>query len=333
MLEAPDLQAKRLVTHLRDEYGLRVGALDFLPIGADVNTAVYRVSADDGSVTFLKLRRGPFDELSAAIPGFLSRQGVGHIIAPLATLAGHLWSRQEPWTVILYPFVRGLDGYERELSQQQWIEFGAALRRIHAASIPDDIRDRLPRETWSPHWREQVRATMAQLRAGTFDDPIAAQLAAFLLSNAATVQQLVDVAGRLARELQARPQELILCHADIHAGNLLITGEGLLYIVDWDTAVLAPRERDLMYPGSGLGPGWDADRATAWFYQGYGPAEVDEVGVAYYRCEREVEDIAAFCAQILSTTSGEQDRRQGLRYLMSSFQPGGVIDIALQKTC
>ena len=53
MLDKPDLQDKLLITHLFDAYGLRAAQLAFLPLGADVNTAVYRVRADDGRAYFL----------------------------------------------------------------------------------------------------------------------------------------------------------------------------------------------------------------------------------------------------------------------------------------
>ena len=82
MLEKPDLQDERIAACLQDEYGLRVVQVAFLPLGADLNTAVYRVVADDETPYFVKLRRGVFDETSVALPKFLSDQGIGQIIAP-----------------------------------------------------------------------------------------------------------------------------------------------------------------------------------------------------------------------------------------------------------
>ena len=57
----------------------------------------------------------------------------------------------------------------------------------------------------------------------------------------------------LQRRLQTQAQDWVVCHADLHNGNSLIAKDGALYIVDWDTAMLAPPERDLMFVGSGLG--------------------------------------------------------------------------------
>ena len=56
--------------------------------------------------------------------------------------------------------------------------------------------------------------------------------------------------------LETRFPDFIVCHFDIHAGNILIDDDGSLYIVDWDDPILAPKERDLMYIGGGLLGGW-----------------------------------------------------------------------------
>ena len=335
MLEKPELQHDLLKTRLSDAYGLRVTHFAFLPLGADINTAVYRVEAGDdgaqGRAYFLKLRRGPVNEMSVAIPAFLAGQGIRQIIAPIRAGTGQLWSRLEPCTITLYRFVDGVNGYEVDLSEQQWAELGAALKRIHSASLPAWFRRGLPRETFSSCYRDRVSAFQARLPDATFADPIAAELAAILQARAAVVWQLLEGAELLGRLLQGRTQDFRLCHADIHNGNILIGNDGSLYIVDWDTTLLAPIERDLMFVGSGIGRVGKPAQERDWFYQGYGRTEIDPAALAYYRCERIVQDIDAFSEQILSTTENSQDRRQGLRYLTSQFQPNGVVEIALES--
>ena len=122
---------------------------------------------------------------------------------------------------------------------------------------------------------------------------------------------------------------MVLCHSDLHAGNILIEAGGAFYIVDWDNPIRAPKERDLMYAGgSQFGKARAPREEEALFYQGYGPAPIDFTALAYYRYERIVEDIAVFCEQIFSANDGGEDRPQALRYLMSNFEPNGVIEIA-----
>lgn len=309
-----------------------IAQLVFLPLGADVNTAVYRAVADQGMAYFVKLRRSNFDEIAVTLPKFLSDQGIGQIIAPLATSAGRLWASLDGFRVILYPFVEGHNGYEVDLSDSHWVELGATLRRIHTAAMPSALTRCIPQEAYSPRWREMVRSFLQCIGNATYGDDAAAKLAEFLKARHAEILDLVGRADRLAGMLQARSPEFVVCHSDIHAGNVLIDADGALYIVDWDNPILAPKERDLMYAGGGQ----FANRRTPeeeerLFHQGYGPAAIDPFAMAYYRYERIVEDIAVFCEQLLLSDQGGEDREQSLRYLASNFLPGNTIEIAYQS--
>jgi spectinomycin phosphotransferase len=72
MLESPGLQDPKIIVCLQGEYGLSVTQIAFLPLRADVNTAVYRASAENETSYFVKLRRGIFNEISIELPKFLS---------------------------------------------------------------------------------------------------------------------------------------------------------------------------------------------------------------------------------------------------------------------
>ena len=329
MLEKPDLPDEKVAACLAQAYGLRVASLAFLPLGADLNTAVYRAVAGDGTPYFVKLRRGAFHAASVAIPRFLSDQGMRQIIPPLRTGAGALWANLAPFKVILYPFVAGHDGFEVALSDQQRIEFGAALKRLHTARIPAALTHGVRRETFTPHWRQTVTAFLARIDHEAFAEPAAAALAAFLNSQRPETLALLRRSERLAQAVRAQSRPFVLCHADIHGWNLLLGNDGALYMVDWDTLIFAPKERDLMFVGVGLGGRGHAPAAEeALFYQGYGPSQPDPRALAYYRYERIIEDIALYCQQLLLTDEGGADRAQALAYLQSNYGPGGTIAMA-----
>jgi spectinomycin phosphotransferase len=331
MLEKPDLQDERIIACLQDEYGLLVVQVAFLPLGADRDTAVYRVVTDDETPYFCKLRRGIFDETSVALPKCLSDQGIVQIIAPLATKAGQLWANLDAFKVILYPFVEGHNGYEVSLSDRQWVDFGTALKRIHTAIVPPALIRRIRQETYSPQWRELVKTFLERVEDDAFDDPVAVKLAALLQARRDQILDLVGRAERLAQALLSRSLELILCHSDIHAGNILIDANGAFYIVDWDDPILAPKERDLMFIGGGQGfAGHTAQEEETLFYRGYGQTQIDPAALAYYRYERIIQDIAVFCEQIFLTHEGGKDREQSFRYLASNFLPNGVLEIAYE---
>lgn len=329
MLEKPALPEAHICQHLCEAYGLPGAQVEFLPLGADVNTAVFRV--ETAAVPyFLKLRRGSFESISVEVPHWLHHHGIAPILAALETRAGRLWSQLGDYTSMLYPFIAGRSGFEVALSAAQWQTFGAALKGLHTAALPPGLLARLPRETYSPHWRAQVRGFLAQVEQQAYTDPLAAEMAAFMRARRAEIGQLVERAEALSRRLQARPLAVVPCHADIHAGNLLLAGTESVHIVDWDTLLLAPKERDLMLIGAGIGGRWHSPSEAAHFYRGYGPAEPDPTALAYYRGERIVQDIAAYCEQILAGGSEGADREQGFRYFSGQFLPGAELEIARQ---
>lgn len=342
MLAKPDLQDDKIMTCLQEQFGLQVSSFAFLPLGADLNTAVYRATDRVGKSYFVKLRSGNlngnlsgnFDEISARLPKFLRDQGIAAIIAPLETQNGKLWAELDDFKVILSPFVEAHNGYEIRLSNCHWRDLGAALKRVHAAQLPPALMKNIQQEGFSAYWRDVVRDAFERIDHHPSWGLSAAQhLSDYLQSKRAIIFDLLQRTGRYARALQAQSPEFVLCHADVHAGNILIDdADDSLYIVDWDTSILAPKERDLMYAGGGqFGDDRTPQEEETLFYAGYGPTQVNPVALAYYRYERILEDLAVYCQQFFSATEEGDDLAQSLRYLQSNFLPGGAIEIAYRS--
>ncbi len=332
MLEKPDLQDERVIACLLDEFEFRAEQVIFLPLGADQNSAVYRVVADDQTPYFLKLRRGVLDDISVALPKYLSDHGVVHILTPLTTRTGQLGASLDAFKVMLYPFVHGHNGYEVPLSDRHWVDLGSALKSIHTLVLPPTLSRRIQRETYSPMWRESLKSFLERIEDDVFDEPVAVKLAAFLKTKHDQIVDLVRHAERLAQAFTLRSSQFVLCHSDIHAGNVLIDANDAFYIVDWDDPILAPKERDLMFIGGGLMGGWRTPQEEeALFYQGYGQTQIEPNALAYYRYERIIQDLAIYCQQILLTNEGGEDREQSLQYLISNFVPNSTIEIAYRS--
>ena len=283
MLIKPELADEEIVKCLCNEYGLNVEKVTFLPLGADFNTAVYRVTARNAQDYFLKLRSGEFLEASVSVPKYLADLGVKQVITPLANKSGSLWMSLASFKASLYPYVEGCNGVETKLSESQWIQFGAAIKKLHSTDIPKAITRGTPREVFSSKWRESVKAFLMRIKNEVFEEPVAVQMAKFLQSKSSEILKLVECAEELACRLQKQPLEYILCHADIHGWNLLIDKEGQLYLVDWDTLIFAPKERDLMFVGAGI---WESARTAteeeSLFYQGYGQTQINQDAI----CQR-----------------------------------------------
>ena len=345
MLEKPAIDERDILSHAQAVYKLHAVQLTFLPLGVDMNTAVYRLQAEDGIAYFLKLRKGSFDEISVTVPHFLWMQGIQEIIPPLEAMTGQYWIelRSDPdgrsqanpdasYKMILYPFIAGQDGYQIDPSERQWLAFGAALKRIHSTQVPPALARLIPHETYSPRGRERVKTFQVQAAQNAYEDPSAAKLAAYMQEKRGEIDRLVARGAALAAARQARPPEMVLCHSDIHPGNLLLGADEALHIVDWDNPIFAPKERDLLLIGGC--PNWDAPYQADLFYHGYNqgdkPVQIDPLALAYYRHERITQDIAEFCQQLLATNEGGEDREQALEYFCGQFAPGHEIDIAFK---
>jgi spectinomycin phosphotransferase len=332
MLEPPQLKDQQISACLRAEYGLAVTTIAFLPLGADLNTAVYRAAADDGSLYFVKLRKAGFNPVSVTMPGLLFEAGLRQVIPALKTKTGRLWTELPPFKLILYPFVEGQHAYDRNLSPEQWVEFGAALKKLHQADVPAAIQSQIPRDDFSPKWCQRLKHFLGQVENETFADPVAAGLADFLKSQKAALGELLEQTQHRRKSLHEKPPEFVLCHADIHGWNLLIDKNNALFIVDWDTLVFAPKERDLMFIGGGLGQsGYTPQQEESLFYQGYRREQVNQAAITYYRCARIIEDIALYCEQLLLSDEGGQDRPEALENVKSNFLPNGTIAMAYRS--
>src|SRR5690349_3580280 len=102
MLEKPSISDEKIIACIQEAYGLSILEIAFLPLGADVNTAVYQATSNDGISYFVKLRSGYFEETSLTLPKFLSDQKIPGIIPPMETKKGSLWADLKTFKVILY---------------------------------------------------------------------------------------------------------------------------------------------------------------------------------------------------------------------------------------
>jgi spectinomycin phosphotransferase len=329
MLEPPNLPNERIIAALRERYGLAVTEIAFLPIGNDASAWVFRVNAADGAVYFLKVRKGSLNEPGLLVPRTLHEQGVAHIIPPLPTTAQTVWTTLGEFALILYPFIEGEAAVYAGMEERHWNAYGAVLRQIHATVLPPNLTRQMRVETFTPGWIEVVRELEEQMATRVFADPIEEELAAFWLARRAEIGTLVERAEVLGQRLRASAPPLVLCHADIHTWNLLIDTGGKLWVVDWDETVLAPKERDLMFVVGGIGRDLVRPHEEAWFFQGYGPAAVDALALAYYRHARAVEDIGSFAEEVfLMEDVGAETKRAAMKLFMLQFEPGNIVSLA-----
>jgi spectinomycin phosphotransferase len=314
---------------LANYYGIFVTAMARLFVGADINASIYKVEASDQKTYFVKLRQGHVSDVNIAIQKLLQTVGIEQIIPPVKTIEGKYLQYAGDFTLLIYPFIEGQDGFRRALTDHQWIALGRALRQVHDVDLPSSLKTLIRRENFSSTWRDDIRSLYAHIEKMPIVDEITLHLKQFLKKNKSIIEHLVNRAEELGQKLSERPLKLVLCHSDIHGGNVLLDNNDCLYIVDWDEPILAPKERDLMFIGGGVGNVWNNPHEEKLFYQGYGETELDYNLMAYYRCERIVEDIAVYSSE-LPKLPESLARHEMYKHFIDMFVPNGVVDIAFK---
>ncbi len=313
-----------VLERLHARFDLDADAVEFLPLGNDADAWVYRVRGRDGG-RFLKIRRGTVNEAALAVPRLLTARGIEHLIAPIPTLTGALFDEGD-LAFVLFPFVEGESGGEAGMSAAQWAELGATIRAIHDLPPDGEFRSILRLEDFVPTKIGMLREVEERIHSADHDDdPSRLELVGFFRSHRDELERLVTWTEALAPLARDRARPTVICHADIHAWNVLVSPEGDIVIVDWDSAMIAPRERDLMFV-DGVAGGHAADPTA--FFEGYGDVEVDPVAMAYYRVEWAVQDIAEFAARVfLDPDTGVGTKAESVETIVTMFAPGNEIDV------
>lgn len=234
---------------LERDYGLTVSSLEPHPGGF----------ATDGWVAdgrwFVKVWKEGQEPSGLAQLAELGALGLP-VVEPLRTLQGELSAKN----VAVFPYIEG-----RTAAWSDWRVVARALRQVHEAPL----QVTLPRADVSePH----IRALGQHLQ-----HPWIADRADVV---AAAIARLDDVRTRL------KPVRDVLCHTDLHGLNVLIDNHGeVAAILDWENAVIGPREYDVWVAADG--------QRLAEFLDEYGADDLDADHLEFALLARGLRDMSA----------------------------------------
>lgn len=328
MLEKPNIADQTIADSLSAHYGIAAAGIEFLPVGYDASAWAYRVATADGQRYFLKLRLGAIHTAPAALARYLRAEGIRQVVAPLLTVTEQLMVPLQGYTLLLYPWIDGRTGMEAGLTDDQWIAYGALVRRIHETRLPAELAAALPREDFMlrHNWGSVVRQFSASTQQQEYANPYERAFARLWLAYSSDIIRIVERDERLGSLLRRRHTDFVLCHADIHTANLIVAPDGQLHVVDWDQPVFAPKERDLMFV---VGPEAMATREEALFFTGYGEAEIDALALAYYRAEWCVQEFVDFARRVFQLDDvGDETKADSVRGFEQLFTPSDVVEVA-----
>ncbi len=237
-------------------WGVRA-AICHLPVG--FGSHHWRLDEDDGRAWFvtvddLAARRRSTDEpageslhrLSAALSTARALRDAGKdfVVAPRRTASGDvLHPLGDRYAVALYPHVDGEPGewgpYPSTEARRAVVDLVA---EVHTA--PAAVRAHALVEDFAIAHRDDLRRALDDLAHPWDGGPFAEPARELLARHARDVHQALDRHDRLAANAARRPERRVLTHGEPHPGNTIRTDTGVV-LVDWDTALLAPPERDL----------------------------------------------------------------------------------------
>ena len=137
------------------------------------------------------------------------------------------------------PWVDGTSGRGPLRDRAEAEETAALLARLHAVSPPEGLR------SWEPLVTPRYAAELALSLGGSWDDagPYGAH------ARQALSARLEDIGRWVARyhhlATQARERTWAPTHGEPHSANQLVTPAGTRLLVDWESLLAAPAERDL----------------------------------------------------------------------------------------
>ncbi len=323
MLEKPNLEDEKIISCLRESFGVSVNGVDFLPVGNDSNSWLYKVNTDNEKY-FLKVKKGVIYEPSVGVPRCLKDEGINQVVAPIPTVSGDLWKKVDNFSLILYPFIDGETGMKVGMSENQWMEFGTVLRKIHSSKLSLELAKQVKKETFSPKWSELIKELQKKIDGGEFTDSFQKDLASFWKEKNEEIKKIINRMEELGHLLQNQSLDFVLCHTDIHTANILLDKQNKMSIVDWDNPLLAPKERDLMFIVGA--------KEEKLFFSGYGKSEINPVALAYYLYEWVAQEIGDYGERVfLNNDVGEETKKDAVKSFIELFQSGNVVESAYKS--
>jgi spectinomycin phosphotransferase/16S rRNA (guanine(1405)-N(7))-methyltransferase len=323
--EPDDLPSGVLAGALREMWGFTAASLEYQPVGFGsyhwlaTDTAGRRlyVTADDLAAkrrTAHETADDAFDRLCHAFgtaSALRSEAGLGFVVAPLPTAAGRVVARlSERYSLVIHPYVTGTDAGEdgeftNDGDRRAVVDM---LIQIHGARAGEPLAE----DFVVPHLdalQAMTRQTGGVWRSG----PYAQRAQELLRTHATDLRLLITAYQGLARRAGSRPERMVITHGEPHAGNVLVTAAGLV-LVDWDTTLVAPPERDLW----GLA---GADASLLDHYAAVTGTEIDDGALSLYRLQFDLAEVSGYLSLFRSPHDDTADTRESWQELQRFLRP------------
>ncbi|MBB4907119.1 phosphotransferase [Actinophytocola algeriensis] len=220
-------------------------------------------------------------------------------VAPLFTRDGEPLVRAGRFAVTVYPFVAG-ESFE-------WGEFRDAAHLRAALDLVLAVHRTPARHALTDDCT--VALPPIPMDEGPYSRPAAALLTSHASAIAWAHTRLWELAARVDRS------RMVLTHGEPHPGNTMLTADGWR-LIDWDTAKIAPPERDLWHLAT--------PETLAAYEEATGVRPEPDL-LAMYRLHWDLTDLTEFAAGFARPHDGSADDDESWRLLqdlLAGLAPG-----------
>ena len=258
-----------LVDVLRRHWGIDAADLRYAPVGWGSHHWV--LTGRDGSARFVTVddlvarrehvaepREAAVERLAGALRSAraLADAGSELVVAPLQGEDGGLVARvADAFAVAVYPLVEGESfAWGHPMSAEHRAAVLDMVVEVHAAPVA--VRDLAPLDDYAIPHRDELEESLREGGEGGeagAAGPYAARVARLVADHATALRAALATYDALVDDARQRTDAaVVLTHGEPHPGNTMRTADGWR-LIDWDTARVAPPERDLwsMDPGDG----------------------------------------------------------------------------------
>lgn len=319
MSAEPALDRTALHDALEARHGLRVDALAFLSNGT---VPAYRVDGPEGRFFVKVVPDTPFwrttsERIRAEIPllNALRRSDVlPNVPRPVPDRDGGHGSLASGHALFVFEWIEG--GHVGARWAECQGELAASLGRLHAGTPNlSSVLDRLPvaPEDFAFPFEDGLRGDLARLKIDARPGPRA--LRDLLAPHADGLRRVWEQARVFQVAARSNAPAFVVCHTDAHGGNVMRDAEGRLWLVDWETARLAPPEHDLwMLPNlEDVLPAYEASAGRG--------VTLDRTVLGFYVCRRVLEDLAMDVHLILHENTRPEEDAANLNVLRRFILP------------
>ena len=283
-----------LVNALTEGWALEVVSAEYAPLGfgsyhwfvADAAGDRHFVTVDDldHALWLGRDREEAFANLRRAFASAtaLAERGLAFVLAPVRTRRGETVVRVSArHTVALFPFVEAeVRDFGRYDSDEEAVAVAGLVAELHAATPV--VRGIARVDTLALDAREHLEAALRENHVPWAGGPFSERAREVVTRHEKDLRAALRAFDRLSAAVARDASDRVITHGEPHAANVLHV-EGALLLIDWDTAALAPPERDLwMVTDSG-------DAAAAAYAEATGHAP-DRTAIDFFRLRWDLTD-------------------------------------------